>query len=279
MPKKRKTQIVFEENKDGVKVLTEKPIERNENFKARRSRKFCLISYIDRHALERFVISQEWIQHWAMCSHDRDIKEDGTVKGFHTHILLYTYDAKTSTAIRKIFDRYSAEVYQYEDVKPQNTLCQECHDMPYQWRYLIHKDNPERAQYEEIERICDDFSYWHKMETTLGMTASDTNSGLAMVEDILAGTSTREMCRRYGRNYIYHVPHLMNVAHNIAKEEFNGGQWDFKEVCSLLLDGTNKFSEEYKYIFFMILDYIKSECITQYNAKVDFYLNERIEEK
>lgn len=275
MPKKRKTHYTFEENEKGVKVLTEKPLERNENFQAKRSRKFCLVSYIDRNALEYFVKSQPWIQHWAMCSHDKDIKDDGTPKEFHTHILLYTYDGKTSSAIKKIFDRYSAEVYKNEDTEAQNTLCQVAHDMPYQWRYLIHKDNPEKARYEQIERICDDFSYWHKMELSQGMTASDNNTGLAMVEDILAGTATREMCRRYGKDYIYHAPLLKSACHDIAREEYDQKHLDFKEVCEFLLSGSNvPFKEDYKYVFFMVLDYIRKECQVVYNSKINIYLDE-----
>ncbi len=247
------------------------------NARVVRSRKFCLISYIDRTALEKFLTSAVWVQHWALCSHDRDVKEDGTPKEFHTHILLYTYDAKTASSVKKIFDRYSAEIYQNEDMEAQNTLCQVMNDVAYQWRYLVHKDNPDKAQYEEVERICDNYAYWLNACQSQGMTASDSNSGLSMVEDMLAGTKTIEMVRRYGREYIYHSHMLEKTCHNIIRDELradvDNGNMNMLDFFPLLLENAPLKKEDIQ-IFFNVLDYIRSECIITYNSKINIYLDE-----
>ena len=109
-----------------------------------RDRKFCLTSYIDYNSITHFLKRCEWVQHWAVCYHDSDLNDDGTPKRPHTHILLYTYNAKTASAIKKNFDRYSAEIYRGTDIEPQNTLTQICFDMPTQWRYLIHADDRDK---------------------------------------------------------------------------------------------------------------------------------------
>ena len=64
---------------------TEQVNRRKPQIKEKRSRKFCLSSYIDVRALEPYISTQPWVQHWAMCTHDRDLKEDGSTKETHTH--------------------------------------------------------------------------------------------------------------------------------------------------------------------------------------------------
>ena len=152
-------------SKKKKKQTDKEPIDKKTNLKSVnplekvRTRKFCLTSYIDRSLLEKFVKQSPFIQHWALCSHDRDIEWDivadkpiilnpdtgePKIKEFHTHLLLYTYDAKTSSAVRKIFNRLSAEHYTPLGLPLQNTLCQPCTDMVSQWRYLIHQDEFEK---------------------------------------------------------------------------------------------------------------------------------------
>lgn len=135
--------------------------------KPTRDRKFSLTSYIRPEQLEILLRRSDWIQHWAYCTHNKDVLADGSLKEVHTHVILYTYNAKTSSAIRKIFDRYAVEICK-EGEKPQNTLCQVCSDMVSAYRYLIHADQKNKAQYEPLERVCDDYAYWQKLEESCG---------------------------------------------------------------------------------------------------------------
>lgn len=265
--------------KDNGEVIEYKAPSTTKKKKAERTRKFCLITYIDRSAVECFCKSAEWVQHWAMCTHDRDTLEDGTPKERHTHILLYTYDGKTSSAVKKIFDNFSQEVYRTLEQEPQNTLVQACHDMAYQWRYLIHADDTDKAQYEQIERICDDTYYWTRMARTQGLTASDSNSGLSIVRDMLGGASTISLVERYGKDFIYHMEHYRKVCSSIVNEEFRSKKvlsedFSITKLFALMLENST-FSEKDIQHFFVMLDFIKAECGLAYDSNINFYLEER----
>lgn len=220
-----------------------------------------------------------------MCTHDRDIKEDGTPKEVHTHILLYTYDAKTSSALRKIFDRFSAELYEGTDKEVQNTMCQVLYDTVYMWRYLVHKDDKDKAQYDDLERICDDFAYWTKLEKSQGMTDSKENMGLQVFNDILDGVTTRELIERYGKDYIYHAHMYKQVVCDYNREESvkawrseldKKAMFDITDLFPLLLEGS-PFTKATLNAFNLVLDYIKRECLFTYNSKINLYLEDKNE--
>lgn len=253
---------------------TEQVNRRSPQFKDKRSRKFCLSSYIDVRALEPYISTQSWVQHWAMCTHDRDLKEDGSIKETHTHILLYTYEAKTASAIKKIFDRLSNQVYLGTDTPPQNTNVQVMYDSASQWRYLIHKDDNEKVQYDEKERICDNFAYWHNLEKKQGLTDSTENSGLQVVTDILEGATTMELIERYGKDYIYHAKAYKECIRDINYEEHIKTHQgiDFVEFFPFLIN-ESPFTIEEKRSFERMLRWIQSECYFTYNSVIDVYLN------
>lgn len=222
--------------KDTINIIDEENVSRetlkNDDAKPKRTRAFALQCYDKRDDLVAFLSRTPWIQHWALCTHDKDVwtkadeKEDsthkeGTLKGVHTHVLIYTYEAKTSTAIRKNFARFSKEI---NPDNPQNTLCQVMNDTVKMWRYLRHLDNPEKYPYTEEERICDDKTHWTKYEKTDGLNDVSRNTGFAMYQDLLNGTSTKDMILRYGKEYIYHAKHFKEVLADTYHDETQGAR-------------------------------------------------------
>lgn len=181
-------------------------------------RAFSLSTYIDTYAVLGFVSRCPWIQHYALAYHDKDVNSDGTPKEPHTHVILYTYSAKTTSAIIKNFDRFSREYY--NDGTPQNTLCEIANDVVSLWRYLIHKDDPDKYQYPETIRKTDSLDYWQKYEKTDGLNDAVYNFGLAMFDDMCDGASTRDMILKYGKEYIYHAHHLKGAVLDHFREEF-----------------------------------------------------------
>ncbi len=171
-------------------------------FEHRRDRKFCITTYIDRDNLLRFLSSSSWIHHWALCCHDKDV-DNGENKVYHIHVVFYTFEAKTASAVRKLFDRFSSSLYGEND--KQNTLVMPCLDVVAQYRYLIHADDPQKFQYSHIERLTDNDVYWNKLERSAGLNSVSNNTALAIFEDILAGVSTRELTCRYGFAYIQNI--------------------------------------------------------------------------
>lgn len=241
----------------------------------KRERKFCLTSYIDCNSLLHFLKRSEWVQHWSMCTHNNDVLEDGTAKEEHTHILLYTYNAKTASSVKKLFDRYSKEIYASTEIEAQNTLCQVCYDMPTQWRYLIHADNPEKAQYCEIERICDSFEYWNKLEKSAGMNDGADNLGLAMLRDYMDGVHPLEMARRYGKEYMYHLTHIQKVAYEVFKADARNkvNTLNLRDMMSLCLESSPLNADTIN-CFWVVYDYIISQINQNYNSQIEFYLTE-----
>lgn len=256
------------------KSWADMPTTQNQTEKVLYSRKFCINTYIAVNELEAFLRTQPWINHWCYTSHDKDEKDDGTVKEFHTHVLLYTYNAKTASAVKKNFDRYEKETCKEGEI-PQNTLVQICNDMVSQYRYQLHLDDKDKYQYPFNERYCDDYAWWHKLEVTDGMTDTK-NIALAIIDDWKNGATVYELAERYGTNFVYHIAHFQKFFALHSREEMlrEAKQTEISEYFSLLLENT-PINQADKNTFFMVLDFIKSECMFTYNSKINFYLEEK----
>ena len=77
---------------------------------------------------------------------------------FFDDILLYTYDRKTASAIKKKFDRYDEETRK-EGEMPEATHAEICSSMVAQYRYQLHLDDKDKYQYPFKDRYCDDYFY------------------------------------------------------------------------------------------------------------------------
>lgn len=198
-----------------------------------------------------------------MITHDNDVLEDGSPKEKHTHVLLYTFSHKSSSAIKKNFDRFSAEYYLGKG-EAQNTLVQICSDMVKQWRYLIHADDTDKFQYDPTKRLCDSIDYWVKYEGSDGLNDAQNNVGLAMLNDLLNGATTMQMCERYGKEYIYHKSHLESVKQSHISEEYWRARGCAQSQYSVIDDIMKRliispFSKSQQEMFASMLEYVVTE--------------------
>lgn len=244
---------------------------------ARRVRAFCVITYIHEEAVIRFLKMSKWVQHWALCPHDKDLNADGSPKADHIHVLLYTFNQHTSSAVQKNFDRYAYEIYKYTEYEPQNTFADCCENMVSQYRYLIHQDDPDKYQYNPIHRKTDSDYYWWNLESTSGMNSVIENKGMAIVNDIVAGSSERDLVARYGNVWIWHRPQYLQSARQIIREEVLRKEHQTNNIIDLILEEHHPLSSEVVKNFYIVLDYIKTECLLSYNSQLDFYLKEKNE--
>lgn len=240
----------------------------NSDFTKRRSRAFALITYIDSNALEKFLKMSPWVRNWCYCTHDRDVKPDKTPKEKHTHVLLYTYESKTSSAVKKLFDRYSESLYYGTGMEAQNTTCQVCFDMVSQYRYLLHLDDKDKYQYEPCCRIVDGLAYWSDLEKTAGMTGADCNKALSMFDDLKSGIGMRDFIVRYGRDGVFLYSRLKDV---LIRDEFEQicDKQDIKSLVWLMLENS-EFSKENIEQFWYMFDFLQHETKKQYMCKLDF---------
>ena len=266
MPKKKEQITVYKDGKIQEESLP-KPKTANS-----RSRKFDLVTYIDRDSVISFLKKSEWVSHWAVCRHDRDINLDGSPKKVHTHILLYTYDSKTSSAVNRLFDIFSNELYRNTDTAVQNTIVRLCNDPVAYYRYLIHADDPDKAQYEVIERITDDEYYWRNLDLSAGMNSVDSNKALAMFDDYIAGVPMRDMLARYGQNFLMNYHKLKTMREDFYYESHYRKDADsIDEIIKNVLEDA-VYPKAVVQGFFQVLDYLQSEILIKYNNVIDFYL-------
>lgn len=72
--------------------------------------------------------------------HDKDTLEDGTLKAPHVHVVVSYSSVKTLKQVQDDFGSLAANGY-IQPIRDMRAAC----------RYLTHKDNPEKAQYDEVD--------------------------------------------------------------------------------------------------------------------------------
>lgn len=266
MGRKKKTQFVFEDGK-----LEEQEVKKTYSYTT--SRAFTLVTYIAVDELLKYLRMSSWVHHWAICTHDMDVYPNGEPKEIHTHIVLYTFHQKTSSAIQKNFDRYSCEIYRYTEQDPQNTFCEICYDILTQYRYLTHKDDPDKYQYSPCRVVTDNDIYWNELEYSAGYTDIRKNKALAIIEDMRAGMKEIDLVKRYGTDYVYHRPHYLNTLHSILCEEHKPNT-DIMEIVQICLSSPSVFSQEQINTFYNVLTHLKAECLREFKKPIEFYLLE-----
>ena len=254
---------------------TEKKAFRRCDSSNKRVRSFFIRSYIPFDKLCAFLRSAHWVQHYAIICHDKDKwsaedekvnpdHKNGSAKQSHCHIILYTFDAKSSSSVLKLFDRFAVSL---NSEKPEGTHVEIPSSVTSAYRYLRHLDDPDKYQYPIEELVSDDPLYWSKHDETDGLNGD--NKGLSMVEDILDGVSERDMCLRYGKEYIYHSKYLRESADRIRYEE------NHFDVTPALVDAILDASPYYeidKLKFKEIFAYIQNAFSKQMDGKQAFQI-------
>lgn len=81
----------------------------------------------------------EWVE---SPLHDKDINADGSLKKPHWHILLMFGGVKTYEQVKEITDILNAPI-------PER-----CHNAKAMVRYMVHMDNPDKAQYSQSDIVA-----------------------------------------------------------------------------------------------------------------------------
>ena len=98
-----------------------------------RSRKFSCITYLSEIQLKVCLLAHSsQIRYYAYALHDKDIREDGTLKEPHIHLILITYNTCSISAIRRWFSGY------VDNNGPITTTAQSCSDVFSMYDYLTH---------------------------------------------------------------------------------------------------------------------------------------------
>lgn len=172
-----------------------------------RIRHFNMVLYsTEDELLKMFVKYKERITRYAYivhdkCVYDRDIYEEdgktlkhkqGEAEKVHIHLLLSVYNNTTCSAIKKLFSTDTDK----PRVEPMN-------DIYGSFRYLIHKDNPEKYQYDLLSVQSNDMNYYLSLETNGERKESDQKAW-EIVQLLRQDTSPMIIAKRYGRDFIIH---------------------------------------------------------------------------
>lgn len=169
-------------------------------MKVVQSRKWALVTYLKPDEIARvFADKSDKVRAYAYATHDKDKDKEP-----HTHIIVWLLTPYAASTIKNWF--------RGEDSKGElaNTLAEPCADIVAMFRYLTHKDNPEKYQYCDDIVVCSDPScFADDVQTDETWTA---------VKDLLDGVPLAVVAQRYGRDFIYHYSHIRQLVNDIKAE-------------------------------------------------------------
>lgn len=183
--------------------------QQQQNGGAIRTRAHFFDTYVRHELIEQvFQMHAHQILHSAYILHDKDKNDDGTDKHEHTHVLLYLKNPVSLSAVQNWF--FDAE-------QGQNTRNPfPCGNVGKAFEYLTHKNNPEKASYDDSEVIVsEDDRLWFEQQQTNDGTDPLQNA----LFDKLEGRSTKELVEHYGRDFIIHHKQISEIAREIRAEE------------------------------------------------------------
>lgn len=192
------------------------PSAKNKKYQSdKRSRNFSLISYLDEIHIQ--MVLCEHANHIKACAyiyHDRDLKEDGTKKESHRHILLCLYNQRYESSIHNWFNRF-----ENDDGDLINTHTQVCRDISNTYRYLTHKNAKDKVQYSQDEIKGVNLDFFKQVDK------HDEDTALSALNDMLNGVPYRQIFERYGRDVMYHISQLQ-TCYIMIKQEEAGKHWE-----------------------------------------------------
>lgn len=194
-----------------IKVLSKKDFKKVSKPKKYddRDRNFFCEVYYDRELLKCLLIHySKDIKRWAFATHDKDVKSDGTLKVAHTHVYLEFYNKKSLLQVRELLKADN-----------QNVLAQVSNNRVGSLQYLIHRNAPEKFQYDpDIVTCSPNFDY----DIYLDVTFTPREKSLsAMAEALLNGVSVLELMHTYGDYFIINYHKLKELVIDLRSEQIN----------------------------------------------------------
>lgn len=193
-----------------------------------RSRKFSCITYLHEFQILSVIAQhRNQIRVYAYAYHDKDTKEDGTLKEPHIHLILVTYSPCTVTAIRRWFSGF-------KDDKGQEitTTAQICTDVFQMYDYLTHSTieaiKGGKYQYDKsivkTNDLCGPSAYFRASEE------SDYDNITLATEELLKGAKIQDLGKRYGRDFILHYTTIKKYVSDIMLLESG---MSFERMCEI----------------------------------------------
>lgn len=167
-------------------------------MKNKKGRVFSLIIYNRRRIEEVLVEKSELIKQYAFILHDKDLDDNGNFKKEHYHMLIKTLNPYSSSTVNKWFD----------DNEGAHSLCELCNTPKRAYEYFIHKNNPEKYQY--------------NIDDIIGNWIVETSNADPLTEaffDYANGMPLKSLIAKYGRDFIIHYNQIKMIYLDYKQEE------------------------------------------------------------
>lgn len=189
-----------------------------------KARELFLISYLPSIDFINDILDKKIknIKSYAFIYHDKDLYLNDILDDNTNEIIHKKGDLKTPhyhIYLRLKTDREPDEIKRWfmpkglidDNGLPYNCLSQKVKSSVACIEYLTHKNEPEKYQYSENDIIS------YNIDSVLENDAIDNS--IDIVEDMLSGFSTRELVKRYGRDFIYHYSSYSAIVAKIKYED------------------------------------------------------------
>lgn len=161
---------------------------------------FSLVTYCDESLFLPILKANS--KSFAYIYHDKDLKDDGSLKEPHFHIVVSFQSNRSPHSVRELFPD-----------KP-NTFVEVAFDKSACFRYLTHSDDPDKFQY-PIQAV--------KGVNFSSFSVSGDASDISQFLDDLSPFSVltlRELAIKYGRDFIKNYRTYRSYAKAVYEEEF-----------------------------------------------------------
>lgn len=166
---------------------------------------FSLMSYLSEENIKSVLSFYSFkIRQYAFILHDKDVKDNGDLVEPHYHIVIYTNNAMTCSAVLKLFEGHSENTF-IEVVRNKSAIND----------YLIHKDKNEKYQYPVSDITYSDKKYFDNLSNDYSDSAENT---LNICLDLIDRVPYVEMIMRYGRDFVINYKRYSDMADLIKKE-------------------------------------------------------------
>lgn len=192
---------------------------------------------------------------YAYILHDKDVKEDGTPKPPHYHVLLHFPNAKTKSAIRKLTE--------LDKLDSDTTMLSEKLDNPHgAFKYLTHDTkkavDDKKHKYDESEIVTNDLLYW------LESAKDETKPHQEFLDDLLNDEfSHYNLACKYGRDYMKNYRSYSDFAREVKANDHEKNVAELRrEVLDNLASCDNADIDD---TYSILVDYIAEHILVEYN--------------
>lgn len=151
-----------------------------------------VIIYSTPNTIQNCIQNWDYIRHWLIALHDKDVDENGAPLKDHCHCYLtfrgnvsFSYIAKNLTLVSN-----GAFIVDVANVQRISGSYRDC------YLYAIHANEPDKFQYSPDILFSDSLRFWKRDYST------PDNVAYQIVKDMEAGVRLREMAQKYGREFI-----------------------------------------------------------------------------